>query len=913
MMGVPAPAATTEGSPAAWIGNEQWQLRDKPARPVVIDLPGQQARFVRLDVTRLGLPLAEHPLDKQNRLLLDGFPAPVHRLQLAEMQVRSSAGPAVNLMSGRGRFVTASETETVRKEWEPALLADDVLLSHPAGYQSGAHPTPDASVQLTVDLGEVRTFDQVVLYPRTDTLTPDGRTPNFPVDFTVQTAVDTVFAAAKTVTGQQPPEPWLPAALPLFAKDFAVPGRIREARLKVSGLGVYVASLNGSRIGNTVLEPGDTDFKDRVTYASHDVTRLLRSGPNTLAVAVGNGTANALHTAGRYRKFARSVSDPQVIATLEIIRTDGRKQVVVTDGTWRTTLGPTTVSSWYGGEDYDARREIPGWNRPGADRSTWQPVVPGNPVGPLSKRIGEPVRIVERLPGTEVSPGVFDVGRNIAGLPEITLTAPAGTTVRVFPAESVRGGHVDQSISNVGAPIWDQFTSRGGTRTWHPEFSYHGFRYLEVAGLPPGATVRVAGLRVMGDYRSAGTFDTSDDVLDGIHRLTRRAVEGNMQSILTDCPSREKLGWLEQNHLAFDALARNYDVHGLLAKVVRDIADAQEPSGLVPSTVPDHTTLSGGYRDDPNWGGALVRVPLEVYRTYGDRSLLDQHHPAMQRYFQYLLGRTDRWVNGVYDYGLGDWITTQSPAMPRAIVGTFGVWRIADGLAEIAAVLGEDPAPYRAKADEIATALWTRHYDPATGLFGGGGQGATALALDIGAVPAGLRETQLAHLIDHITAAGDHLIIGEISFPSVLRVLTAAGRDDVVYRVAMQTTSPSLGYQVRAGNTALGETWDGGSGQSQNHFMLGAMDGWLLRRVTGIDQAPGSVGFRRLVIAPAVVGGPESASGSYVTPYGVTATAWQRTGTGYRLTVTVPPRTRAEVRLPGLTREVGPGTWTFRA
>jgi alpha-L-rhamnosidase len=293
-----------------WIGNADWQLSTKPAAPVVVRLPEQNARYVRLDVTKLGLPLAEQPLDSSNRMVLSGdttrFPQKTYRLQLAEMQVRDSADPAVNLADGRGKYVTASETQTVRKEWEPALIADGLTTSNPedsgyAGYQSAAHPSPDADVRLTIDLGASKTFDQVVLYPRTDTLTADGQTANFPVDYTVQTAADTVFTTAATVTDQAPPRTWLPSALPLFAKDFAVRGRIKKARLYVSGLGVYVPSLNGKRVGDNVLEPGDTDYADRVTYASYDVTGQVRRGANTIGIAVGNGTADALHTSGRYR------------------------------------------------------------------------------------------------------------------------------------------------------------------------------------------------------------------------------------------------------------------------------------------------------------------------------------------------------------------------------------------------------------------------------------------------------------------------------------------------------------------------------------------------------------------------------------------------------------------------------------
>jgi alpha-L-rhamnosidase len=907
---------------AHWVANQDWRLSQKAPHPVTVTFPESTARFVRIDVTRLGLPLAEQPLDSQNRIVLSGearrFPAVTHRLQLAEVQVRDSAHPEVNLASGLTKNVTASETETIRKQWEPGLVADNITTSNPqegsySGYQSAAHAGTDVSdhpIWLTVDLGQTRTFDQVQLYPRTDTLTADGRTPGFPMDYAVETAAATSgpFAEVAEVQGQTPPEPWLPQALPLFAKDFRVTGDVASARLHVAGLGIYVASLNGHRVGGAVLEPANTDYRDRVSYATYDVASLIGDGENTIGLALGNGTANALHTNGRYRKFARTTSDPQAIAQLEITRTDGSTEVVASDGSWLTTLGPTTASSWYGGEDHDARRELPGWDAPGADRAGWASVVEvGQPAGSavLSARDTEPVRVVERLNGTEIGlPAqgvrVFDVGRDIAGLPEVTLDAPAGTVVRVYPAESLRNGHVDQSISNVGAPIWDQLTSVGARRTWHPDFGYHAFRYLEVVGLPDGAEVSVAGLRVMADNPSAGTFATSDPVLDGIHRLTRHALENNMMSVLTDCPSREKLGWLEQDHLAFDTIVRNYDVESYLPKIVQDIADGQESTGMVPSTVPDYTTLAGAYRDDPNWGGALVRIPVQYYETYGDDRLIRRYYPQMQRYLDYLDGQSARWVDGVYDYSLGDWITTEKPVMPRAVTGSFGVWAIADGLAEAAAAIGrpDDAARYREQADQLSAAVWRKFYDPVTGRVAGGGMGATALALDMGAVPADQRDAQLTRLVDLIRAAGWHLVMGEISFPSVLRVLSGAGRDDVVLQIAEQTTSPSLGFQVQAGLTALGETWDGGSGQSQSHFMLGALDGWLTTRLTGIGQVEGSVGFSRLLIDPAVVGDLTSASGSYVTPYGEVRTAWTRNADATVLDLTVPSGSTAEVHVP---------------
>ncbi|MFJ6633633.1 family 78 glycoside hydrolase catalytic domain [Streptomyces sp. NPDC091376] len=914
---------------AQWITNDAWRLSRHEIEPVVVTLPRTTARHVRLDVTMLGLPLEE-----------------AWRLQLGEFEVRDSAAPDVN--HAKGAAVTASETDTVRKIWEPALAVDGVrnsALDRSAGYASQKHTGPDSPVTLTLDLKQARSFDQVVLYPRADVLTDDGRVPHFPVDYTVSTAETTEgpWTKAAEVTGQQAPKPYLPAGLPLFTKDFTLPKGARSARLYLAGLGIHEAGINGRPVGDAVLEPANTDFDDRVQYATYDVTERLRRGTNTLAVALGNGASNVVSTADRYRKWYGNFSDPKLIAQLEITLDDGTVRRITSGTDWRTTLGPTTSSNWYGGEDYDARREISGWDEPGRDRSSWQEAVtlgrPGGAEEPaaLSARETEPVRVIETLKGTEVAGAegsrVFDLGRNIAGWPEITVTAPAGTAVRIHPAESLKDGHAFQSISNVGAPLWDTYTTKGGGRaeTWHPKFSYHGFRYLELKGLPAGATVSVRGKVLHTDNSSAGSFTSSNELVNGIHGLVRRAVEGNMMSVLTDCPSREKLGWLEQNQLVFPSLAANYDMQSYLRKIVRDMSDAQTPEGLIPSTVPDYVELSGGYRNDANWGGAFVLVPWQLYTTYGDEETLRTYYPQMKQYVTFLEQKVS---GGILDYGLGDWITPDR-TFPRAVAGTYGYWRVVDGLSRIAKVLGQDAdaALYQEKADTSAHALGAKYYDPATGTFGGGGQGAEALALDMGAVPAGERERLLAHFTASVVAADHHLVLGEISLPAALRVLSESGRDDIVYKIATQTTSPSYGYQVLAGNTTLGETWDGGPGQSQNHFMLGAIDAWFTGRLAGIQQRPGSVGYRELLIAPALVGDLTSAAGSYTTPYGTVRTKWQRAGSAYRLDTTVPAGTTAEIRVPAtsgtvhadsgarLTRtekgtavyEVGSGTWTFRS
>jgi alpha-L-rhamnosidase len=324
-------------------------------------------------------------------------------------------------------------------------------------------------------------------------------------------------------------------------------------------------------------------------------------------------------------------------------------------------------------------------------------------------------------------------------------------------------------------------------------------------------------------------------------------------------------------------------------------------------------------------------VPWQLYTTYGDRDTLRAHYPRMRQYAAYL----ERQVSGgILDYGLGDWFTPDR-TFPRAVAGTFGYWRVVDALSRIAGVLGDQDAAaaYRAQADESARALAAKYYDSATGTFGGGGQGAEALALDMGAYPAGERDRLLAHFTSSVADAGYHLQLGEISLPSAFRVLSGAGRDDVVEKIATQTTSPSYGYQVLAGNTSLGESWDGGAGQSQNHFMLGAIDSWFTTRVAGLDQTADSVGYRELLIDPAVEGDLTSASGSHRTPYGLARTDWKRDADAFRLTVDVPAGSTAEVHVPLLgghaappqgahlvrtgdteaVYRVGSGHWTFRS
>lgn len=700
--------------------------------------------------------------------------------------------------------------------------------------------------------------------------------------------------------------------LPLLAGEFTVDRPVASARLYVAGLGVYVASVNGAPVTDAVLEPPYSDFTRRVVYATHDVTALLREGANAVGVALGPGIAHVFPHQDRYMKFFGSKAAPKAIAQLEVSYADGTSERFGTDAGWRATEGPTTRSHWYGGEDHDARREVAGWDVPGTDRSGWRPVtVRPDGTDMLRSRTCPPIRVTEELPATGKlvatdGTAVFDVGAVVAGWAELRLDLPAGRHLRLLPGDQLDAfGRVVQSKPTTGAPIFSTYVTKDGPQSWHPAFRYDGFRYVEAQGLPEhvGAEA-VKGLVLRADNAHIGEFETSDPLLNDIHRIIDRAVRGNMYSVLTDCPHREKLGWLEQAHLLFDVVAYNYDVAAYCRELLVGIAEAQTEEGLVPDTAPEYVVFDGAFRDDPNWGGALVRMPWQIYRWYGDTTAMERHYDAMRRYVDYLTGRSE---DGILGYGLGDWFGLDHTT-PVPLVGTWGYWRAARTMARVAGVLGrdDDAKRYRALTDAISAAFTGAFFKD--GRFGGGGQASEVFALDMGVVPDELAPGALDRLSEAVRTG--EITVGEIALPPLYQVLTRAGRHEALWGFATSTSHPSYGYQVRHGATALTEAWDGPTrGLSQNHYMLGAIDSWFYRGLGGLGQAPGSNGFRRLLVAPAAPGDLESVRAATETPYGRAGVSWQRSDGAYALEVEVPAGSSAEVRLPdlGLTRHAAPG------
>jgi len=713
--------------------------------------------------------------------------------------------------------------------------------------------------------------------------------------------------------------------LPIFRSTFAVTKPVSRATLFISGLGESEAFLNGAAVTTAVLTPGWSDYRKTVLYDTYDVTRLLHSGMNAIGAMLGNGMYNVPGVQGRYTKFVGSFGQPKLIAELHLHYADGSSSVVSTNNSWRMTAGPVR-SLIYGGEDYDARNDPPGWTDANFSDAKWRPAVdvdgPGGelraerlpPVEPMQRYT--PVRITGPSPGV----AVYDLGQNFAGRPRIGVEGPRGSAVSILTGELLdSSGRVTQASANASAddPVLFNYTLRGGGReNWAPQFSYYGFRYAEVrlSGAPIQPSVRPVVDRFEGEslHDAApvdGEFLSSDRLFDRIHALIDAAIRNNLFSVLTDCPTREKLPWLEQTYLAGPSLLYNFDLSLLYRKMGRDMREAQRSDGMVPSIAPEFVAFlddagrDTAFRDSPEWGSAMILSPWTAYTFYGDVRLLRENYDAMVLYADYLQGRSH---DGMIDYGLGDWYDIgpgapgESQLTGRGLTATAIYYEDLTDLARIALILDklDDAQHFTDRAAKVKAALNDRLFHADTGNYDRGSQTANAMALALGLVPEEHRQAVLDNLVADIRNHGNHVTSGDIGFHYLVRALTDNGRSDVLYDMLMRTDSPSYGYQLAHGATALTEAWDSNPKSSQDHFMLGHAEEWFYRGLAGIDFDLSRELNRRIWIHPQVVGHVGSAMAGYRSVLGPIASRWRLEGGSLHLDVIIPPGATATVTFP---------------
>lgn len=691
---------------------------------------------------------------------------------------------------------------------------------------------------------------------------------------------------------------------------------IREAKLNICGLGTYELYVNGRKVGDDILAPAWSDYDKTVFYNTIDLTGVLQhaaeankkpatkgkkasqAGDNTIAVMLGN---SFYHEQGlRYHKLKSNYGPLKLLFHLAIVYNDGSRETIESRSEeWKWVESPVVYNSIYGGEDYDARKE----DTPPASKAA---LALRPPLGTLRPQIAAPVKIMERYPVARRLPGmVFDMGQNLAGFPEITVRGRRGQSVKLIVGETLTpDGHVNQK--QTGRPYYLTYTLRGSreaAETWHPRFTYYGFRYIEVEGAVMTGDDNPEGLPVLEClqscfiYNSApktGDFECSNRLFNDTYRLIDRAIRSNWQHVWTDCPHREKLGWLEQDWINGEGLVYNYDCRAMIEQTMQQLADAQHADGSMPEIAPEYIKFEGSwakpFQESPEWGGALVALPFLYMRHYGDSSLVRRYYPAMRRYVDYLHSRDSAYVLRM---GLGDWYDYGpgkagfSKNTPVALVATAHYYRWVSLVQEAALIAGraDEAIMYGVIAERIMLAFQKEFFHPETASYGSGSQCSNAIPLELGIVPLEVKDRVMQHLVDDIHTHGTRLTTGDIGTRYLFNVLVQEGQGELLYRMLNHDEMPGYGFQLKQGMTTLAEQWNPELGASQNHFMMAHINNLLVPWLVGIR-----VSGRQVTVSPHPVGDLTWAKGSTTVNGKRVSVAWRIENGRFLLDITAPDR-----------------------
>jgi hypothetical protein len=701
--------------------------------------------------------------------------------------------------------------------------------------------------------------------------------------------------------------------VPMFRRDFTLEDSIESAIIHISGLGHYELYINHQRIGDRFLSPGWTNYQKRILYNTFDITEQLEEGGNAIGVIVGNGFYNVNRE--RYRKLVIAYGYPKLIFNIQLKFKNGTVKNIVSDENCRITPSPITFSSIYGGEDYDARLEQKAWSSFGFDESQWQkPVLLSDPIGNLEPEKDFPLLIMDEFLPIKISKSktgrtIYDFGQNASGIISLRVKGNRGAQIKIRPDELVNEeGNITQHSG--GGPFEFNYTLKGeGIEVWQPRFTYYGFRYADVEIIEPAhstAQTELVELKMLHTRNSSpvvGTFSCSDTLFNQIFELINWSIKSNMASVATDCPHREKLGWLEQTYLIGPSMHYNYDIQVLYNKIVDDMIDSQLDNGLVPDIAPEYVPFERGFRDSPEWGSASIIIPWQLYKWYGDSEVLKRAYSMMTGYVDYLQTKSE---NNILYHGLGDWYDLgpnhpgEAQLTPKALTATSIYYYDLKLVSKVAELLKKDAdvIKYRNRANEVREAFQQKFYDPETGLCSTGSQTSYAMSLYTGILPEQDTEKVFDNLIDSIKHNDYALTAGDIGYHFLVRVLSEKGRSDILYRMNNRSDKPGYGLQIKKGATSLTESWAALPNVSNLHMMLGHLMEWFYSGLGGIYQADNSIGYKNIIIAPKPVGDITWSKCSYNSHSGLIVSEWKLKEKAFSLIIEVPKASTAKIILP---------------
>lgn len=706
--------------------------------------------------------------------------------------------------------------------------------------------------------------------------------------------------------------------MPLFKKIFTASKKIASARLYISGQGYYEAYLNGKKIGDRVLEPGFTTYKKEVLYSCYDVSSLLKNGSNNIGVMLGNGWYNPLplRLFGRFNlREVQQTGRPCVKGQLLIRYTDGTTQTIITDETWLTIAGPVVRNNVYLGEQYDARLEQPsfftnelkGWKKA---------VLTDGPSGVLTAQMLPPIRITKIIKPLRIyergkDTFLVDMAQNFSGVAKIRVKGPTGKKISLRYGEDVFkdgklnylttvAGHIKEMWNLKGGPgapktAWqqDEYILKGkGIETWSPQFTFHGFRYVEITGWPGKPTVNdIEGLRMNSDIEESGSFACSNQMFNKINEVTKWTFLSNVFSVQSDCPGREKMGYGADIVVSTEAFMYNYDMAHFYRKTVQDFANEQQPDGGITEIAPYTGIADRGYGGESGplgWQLAFPFVQKKLYEFYGDKEIIERNYEGIKKQMDFLQAKA---VSGLFHWDISDHESLDP--RPEAFTASAFYYHHAMLASEFASILDrkEEAEKYSRLAERIKQAIVRKFLVPGTGRFDLATQAAQLFALWYKLSPEKAKSEKI--LLDEFSRHNWHVSTGIFATKMMFDFFRETDQNEMMYKIADQKDYPGWGFMLDNDATTLWESWRKPDQNSQNHPMFGSISEWFFRSLLGINAA--APGFEKVLIKPQPAGNLTWAKGNYQSIRGNIASDWRKTNGQFQLHVSIPANTTAEV------------------
>ena len=707
-----------------------------------------------------------------------------------------------------------------------------------------------------------------------------------------------------------------------FRKEFNLKKDIQQAKAYIIGLGLYELSLNGEKVGESVLAPSPTDYHANIKYNIYDLTDALKNGENAIGVVVGNGRYYA--TRQHYKGYKiKNFGFPKLLFQLVVKYTDGTTEYIISNNSWKGTAdGPIRSNNEYDGEEYDARKEMPGWDTVGFDDSNWlEPEYVEQPDGKYEAQLNPNMKVLKEIKPVSIreqSPGkyILDLGQNFAGWLHLQVNGSAGDTIAMRFGEILQDDGELFTTNLRDAQATAQYIIKGeGSESWEPKFVYYGFRYVEITGWPGKPTIDdFVGKVVSDDMAVHGSFTTSNALINQIYHNAYWGILSNYKGMPVDCPQRnERQPWLGDRTVGCYGENFIIDNAALYRKWVDDIAYSQKPDGTISDVAPAYWRY---YSDNMSWCGTFLMVADMIYQHTGDAEPFIKHYAGMKKWLNYM---EDRYLeDGIMTKdSYGDWC--EPPATieegrgksadrkyPSALISTAYYYHYLSLMQKFAKLSGneQDITGYREQAEKVKNAFQKTFYKAEQKGYGDNKLTENILAVAMDLVPDAKKEEIVGTIVKTIEETNKgHLSTGVIGTQWIMRTLTENGYADLAWKLATNNTYPSWGYMVENGATTIWELWNGNTAapkmNSYNHvMMLGDLLIWFYEDLAGIKSSAESAGFKQIEMKPQLIEGLDAVNASYESPYGTIASNWTKTKKKFDWTISVPANTTALVSVP---------------